>query len=101
MSMIKNVVIEAMATHPGFLKLKLVNSDGTLACETIMSIGMANQVAKDVEENTKIAVDLLSNLQTLITKESLNGSFGKEMQTWAEKGGYEYNKKLEMEANNA
>jgi len=101
MSIIKNVVIEAMATHPGFLKLKLINSDGTLACETIMNVGMAKQVAKDVEDNAKIAVDLLSNLQTLITKESLNGSFGKEMQDWANKCGYEYNKKLEMEVNNA
>lgn len=88
MSIIKNVVIEAMATHPGFLKLKLINSDGSLACETLMNVGTAKQIAKDIEEHSGIASKLLSDLQTVIVRESLNGSFGTDMKDWAQNGGY-------------
>lgn len=88
MSIIKNVVVEAMATHPGFLKLKLINGDGTLACETLMNVGTAKQIAKDIEEHAGIASRLLSDLQSVIVRESLNGSFGSDMKDWAQKGGY-------------
>lgn len=87
MSIIKSVVVEAMATHPGFLKLKLVNGDGTVACETLMNVGTAKQIAKDIEEHAGIASRLLSNLQSIIVRESLNGSFGTDMKDWAQKGG--------------
>ena len=88
MSIIKNVVVEAMATHPGFLKLKLINGDGTLACETLMNVGTAKQIAKDIEDHAGIASRLLSDLQSVIVRESLNGSFGDGMKDWAQKGGY-------------
>lgn len=88
MSIIKNVVVEAMATHPGFLKLKLINGDGTLACETLMNVGTAKQIAKDIEDHAGIASRLLNDLQSVIVRESLNGSFGSDMKDWAQKGGY-------------
>lgn len=100
MSLIKNVVVEAMATHPGFLKLKLINKDGTLACETLMNIGTAQRLAEDINESNRIAKGLLENLQTILTKEALNGSFGSDMKDWAQKGGYEYNARLEQEQAN-
>lgn len=100
MSIIKNVVVEAMATHPGFLKLSLVNHDGTLACETLMNIGTAQRLIADLNESNRIAKGLLENLQSIITKESLNGSFGDGMKDWAQKGGYEYNARLEQESKN-
>lgn len=96
MSLIKNVVVEAMATHPGFLKLSLYNPDGTLACDTIMNVGTAKQLAKDTEEHAGIASRLLSALQSVIVRESLNGSFGDSMKDWAQKGGYENNKTQEV-----
>lgn len=88
MSFMKKLNVEAMATHPGFLKVQMINNDGTVACETLMNMSMANGVIKQIEDSTAIAKKLQDNMQSIIVKEALNGTFGPNMQAWAENGDY-------------
>jgi len=100
MSFIKNVTVEAMATHPGFVKVQMINDDGSVACETMMNLQNSQKVVKDFENSIDVATKLHRHLQSIIVRDSLAGKFGQDMQERAEKGGYEYNARLDKEQAN-